>query len=236
MKKSISSIIIAALILASCGEKNQKVTITTASDSLSYAIGTDIGKSFERSKLDSLNIDLVAKGMKNYLAKDSSVMNEETVNKILAAFSKKRREAAEKERTEKLKIQYKDNLEAGEKFLAENAKKEGVITLPDGLQYKIIKEGTGNTPKATDKVQVDYEGRLIDGTVFDSSYERGEPAEFNVTGVIKGWTEALQLMKEGSVWELYIPYDLAYGSRQAGKDIKPFSTLIFKVKLHKIVK
>ncbi len=127
-------------------------------------------------------------------------------------------------------------VDEGKKFLAENAKKEGIVTLPSGLQYKIITEGTGNIPTASDKVKVNYEGTLINGTKFDSSYDRGQPAEFGVTQVIKGWTEALQLMKEGSVWMLYIPSDLAYGSRQAGKEIKPFSTLIFKVELLSIVK
>lgn len=131
---------------------------------------------------------------------------------------------------------YGPNRTAGEKFLEENKKKEGVITLPSGLQYKIITAGTGETPKATDKVSVDYEGTLIDGTVFDSSYKRGKAAEFGVTQVIAGWTEALQLMPVGSKWELYIPYQLAYGDRETGKEIKPYSALIFTVELKDIVK
>ena len=130
---------------------------------------------------------------------------------------------------------YGANRTAGREFLAENAKKEGVITLPSGLQYKVLVQGTGEVPQQSDKVKVNYEGRLLDGTVFDSSYERGQAAEFTPTQVIKGWTEALTMMPVGSKWQLYIPYELAYGSRDTGK-IKPFSMLIFDVELLEIVK
>jgi FKBP-type peptidyl-prolyl cis-trans isomerase FklB len=123
------------------------------------------------------------------------------------------------------------NKVAGEKFLAENAKKEGVKTLAGGVQYKVIKEGNGAIPADTSRVKVNYEGRLLDGTVFDSSYKRGEPAEFRCNQVIKGWTEALVHMPAGSVWEVYVPQELAYGPRQQGNDIKPFSMLIFKIEL-----
>ena len=168
------------------------------------------------------------------MAKDTSIFNKKTVNQIIKTFSIKKREEAATKREAELKAKYKNNLEAGQKFLAENAKKEGIITTESGLQYKILKEGTGKTPVATDKVRVNYEGTLIDGTKFDSSYDRKEPAEFYVNRVIRGWTEALQLMKEGSKYELYIPYELAYGNRETG-DIKPFSALIFKVELLKIL-
>ena len=127
--------------------------------------------------------------------------------------------------------EYGPNKAAGEKFLAENAKKEGVKTLEGGLQYKVIKEGNGAIPADTSRVKVHYEGRTIDGKVFDSSYKRGEPTEFRCNQVIKGWTEALVHMPAGSVWEVYIPQELAYGSRQQGQDIKPFSMLIFKIEL-----
>ena len=130
---------------------------------------------------------------------------------------------------------YGANRDAGRQFLADNAKKDDVITLPSGLQYKVLKKGEGEVPLMTDKVKVHYEGRLIDGTVFDSSYERGEPSEFTPSQVIKGWTEALTMMPVGSKWQLYIPYELAYGDRDAGK-IKPFSMLIFDVELLDIVK
>ncbi|NOZ34342.1 MAG: FKBP-type peptidyl-prolyl cis-trans isomerase [Chlorobi bacterium] len=203
-------------------------------DSLSYAIGNDIGKSFERSELDSLNINYVAKGIKDHFAKDTSIFNEKEINKILMNFSIKKRTEAEAKQKAENKVKYKDNLEAGKKFLADNANKDGVITTKSGLQYKVLKKGSGKTPTISDKVRVNYEGKLLDGTVFDSSYKRKKPAEFGVTQVIKGWTEALQLMKEGSEYELYVPYDLAYGDRAAGS-IKPFSTLIFKVKLIKVL-
>ena len=133
-------------------------------------------------------------------------------------------------KAKELEKTYGSNKEAGEKFLAENAKKEGVQTTPSGLQYKVIKEGTGAMPKDTSLVKVHYEGKTIDGKVFDSSYKRNEPADFRANQVIKGWTDALVHMPAGSVWEVYIPQDLAYGEREQG-DIKPFSTLIFKIEL-----
>jgi len=125
-------------------------------------------------------------------------------------------------------------IEEGRKFLAENGKKPGVITTASGLQYEVLTAGTGETPKLTDKVTTHYKGTLINGKQFDSSYDRGEPATFPVSGVIKGWTEALQLMKVGDKWKLYIPYDLAYGERGAGRDIPPYSTLIFEIELLKV--
>ena len=130
-----------------------------------------------------------------------------------------------------LAVKYADNKAAGEKFLAENKAKEGVVTTPSGLQYKIITKGNGAVPADSSKVKVNYKGTLIDGTEFDSSYKRNEPATFRANQVIKGWTEALTMMPVGSKWELYIPYDLAYGSRETGSQIKPFSTLIFEVEL-----
>lgn len=125
--------------------------------------------------------------------------------------------------------------QAGEEFLRENAQKEGVVTLPSGLQYLILTEGTGSQPKATDSVRCHYEGRLTDGTVFDSSYRRGEPADFPLNGVIKGWTEGVQLMKEGSKFRFFIPYQLAYGTQGAGNSIPPYATLIFDVELIKVL-
>lgn len=163
---------------------------------------------------DSIADDLFFRGFEDALVGDTTIF---TVKNAQAVFKQKQ------EQSQKA---------PGEAFLAENAKKEGVVVLPSGLQYKILKQGDGKIPQATDKVKVHYEGRLIDGTVFDSSKRHGDkPAEFGVTNVIKGWTEALLLMPVGSKWQLYIPYNLAYGERGTGRDIKPYSALVFDVEL-----
>lgn len=154
---------------------------------------------------------------------------------LVEAVSQKAAKVKEAQAAEELKAQYATQIAEGDKFLAENKTKDGVVTLPSGLQYKIITQGTGEIPTATDRVTVHYKGTLLDGTVFDSSIDRGEPTTFGVTQVIKGWTEALQLMPVGSKWMLYIPYDLAYGSRDQGA-IQPFSNLIFEVDLMNIEK
>lgn len=178
---------------------------------------------------DSILSDLFYRGFADALLKDTTVF---TTTKAEDYFTAKQK-ADKAIREEKL---YGVHRDAGKKFLEENAHKEGVITLPSGLQYKVLKEGTGEVPTESDKVKVHYEGRLLDGTVFDSSYARNEPSEFTPTRVIKGWTEALTLMPVGSKWQLYIPYELAYGERGAGKDIPPYSMLIFDVELLEIVK
>jgi len=162
-----------------------------------------------------------------------ALMQDTTLFKVsnAATFFKEKMENNMKARDEK---RYGANRDAGKQFLAENARKDSVITLPSGLQYKVLVKGNGKVPQLTDKVKVHYEGRLLDGTVFDSSYKRGEPSELTPKQVIKGWTEALTMMPEGSKWQLYIPYDLAYGDREAGQ-IKPYSMLIFDVELIEIV-
>ena len=175
-------------------------------------------KEFEDSP-DSISADLFYRGQ---------LLQE----KAESYFTEKQR-ADKAARDEKL---YGANRDAGRKFLEENAKKDSVITLPSGLQYKVLVKGNGEVPLANDKVKVNYEGRLIDGTVFDSSYKRGEPTEFTPNQVIMGWKEALTMMPVGSKWQLYIPYELAYGERGAGGDIKPYSMLIFDVELVDIVK
>ena len=185
-------------------------------------------KEFENTP-DSILADLFYRGFTDALMKDTTVF---TQNKAEDYFTAKQ-QADKAIREETL---YGANRDAGKKFLEENAQKEGVITLPSGLQYKVLVKGEGEVPTRSDKVKVHYEGRLLDGTVFDSSYKRNEPSEFTPTQVIKGWTEALTMMPVGSKWQLYIPYELAYGERGAGEDIKPYSTLIFDVELLDIVK
>jgi len=237
MKKIGLLLVAIAIIFASCkNEESKNVEIKTFNDSLSYAIGNDIAKSFERSEIDSINVDILAKAMKERMTKsETPKLDSATIADVLMKFQMKMRAEQEAKMLAKNKEKYKDVLEAGEKFLAENKTKEGVITTESGLQYKVIKEGTGATPTEADKVKVHYEGKLLDGTVFDSSYERKEPLEFRVKGVIPGWTEVLQLMKEGSIYEVYIPYNLAYGERGNGS-IKPFSMLTFKIELLKVIK
>ncbi len=205
-------------------QKVKNIKLKTHIDSLSYAFGISIADNLKTQKIENINPQAIGRAFQDYYNKEPKI-SADAANKMI----QKHFEDIEAQKHQEI-------INKGKKFLAENAKKEGVIKLPDGLQYKIIKKGTGNIPTVSDKVKVNYEGTLIDGTKFDSSYDRGQPVEFAVTQVIKGWTEALQLMKEGSVWMLYIPYNLAYGSRAAGKIIKPFSTLIFKVELLSIVK
>ena len=193
-------------------------------DKVSYSIGMQIGFNLGRQKVD-INPDILAAGIKDALASKPQLTPDQ-VKDVMAQFEKdmeqKQKELGEKNKTE------------GAKFLEENKKKPDVKTTASGLQYKLIKEGTGAQPKATDMVTVNYRGTLLDGTEFDSSYKRGQPATFPVNGVIKGWTEALQLMKQGSKYQLFIPANLAYGERAMGPDIGPNSTLIFEVELQDI--
>lgn len=211
--------------LLSCeGQKGKSsVSLKTNSDSVSYSIGVSIGANMKKDGLDSLDLEIMKQAMRSAMNDDSLLidahMSQSVIQAYLAGKQKQKGEAG---------------LQIGKAFLAENKKKQGVIELPDGLQYTVIKEGTGLTPTANDTVSVHYHGTLIDGTVFDSSVDRGEPAEFPVGAVIKGWTEALQLMKVGSKYKLFIPSDLAYGDRAAGPKIGPNSTLIFEVELLKI--
>jgi len=202
----------------------------------SVAQNSDTDMSVEKNKLSySLGV-LMAQNLKSLDADVDPTVLAEAINDVLKGNDLKV-EAAEAQQffQEFSKAQsakkFEKNKSEGETFLAENAKKEGVVVLPSGLQYKVITDGTGAKPAATDKVTVHYHGTLIDGTVFDSSVDRGTPASFPVNGVIKGWVEALQLMPTGSKWQLYIPSDLAYGERGAGGDIGPFATLIFDVEL-----
>ena len=194
-------------------------------DKISYAIGMNVGKNLQRSSID-VDPAIVTKGIQDTLA-GKTLMTEAEAQTVLTQLQADMR----KKQEEKAQQAGEANQKEGETFLAANKAKTGVVTLPSGLQYKILKEGTGSKPAATDSVVCHYRGTLINGTEFDSSYKRGEPATFPVNGVIKGWTEALQLMPVGSKWQLFIPPDLAYGPRGAGADIGPNATLIFEVEL-----
>jgi len=195
-------------------------------EKISYSIGMDIGGNLKRGSVE-VDPDMLAKGLKDSYNGDNTLLTEDQARQAIEDFQKTLM-AKKAETMQKLSEKNKAD---GEKFLAENAKKEGVKSLPSGLQYKEITPGMGKSPKATDTVTVHYKGTLIEGTEFDSSYKRGEPATFPVSGVIAGWTEALQLMKEGAKWQLFIPPNLAYGERGAGPDIGPNATLIFEVEL-----
>ena len=196
-------------------------------DKLSYALGLGIGRQLSQMGAADLNIDDFTQAVKDMIdGKEPQVATAEA-QQIVEDFFRKQEERQRAEAAEK----YKGAKSEGEKYLSENAKKEGVVTLPSGLQYQVLKEGNGKSPKATDKVVCHYEGMLIDGTMFDSSVQRGEPATFPLNGVIAGWTEGLQLMKEGAKYRFFIPYQLGYGERGAGASIPPFATLVFDVEL-----
>ncbi|MBP7450499.1 MAG: FKBP-type peptidyl-prolyl cis-trans isomerase [Flavobacteriales bacterium] len=201
-------------------------------DSVSYAIGADIGANFKRGKLDSVNIDAMALGLRHGLD-SNTMMDQASLEQVVQGYMMKLQER----RMAEEQVKGEENRVAGEAFLAENGKKPGVTTTESGLQYEVITMGKGAKPLASDQVKVHYTGTLIDGTKFDSSVDRGEPATFPVGGVIRGWVEAIQLMPVGSKWKLYIPSDLAYGpSGGPGGTIPGNSTLIFEVELLDIVK
>ena len=202
----------------------------TEMDKVSYIIGTQMAGNLKKAEID-VNFELLVLGIKDALAGPKLALSQADMTKTYNAWQQQMRaKQAAKQAKETA-----ENLAAGTAFLEANKAKEGVKVLPSGLQYKVVKEGTGNTPVSTDKVKTHYRGTLINGTEFDSSYKRNKPAEFPVTGVIKGWTEALQLMKEGGKWELYIPANLAYGQR-GRPSIPANSTLIFEIELLEIVK
>jgi FKBP-type peptidyl-prolyl cis-trans isomerase FklB len=224
MKLPVLVISIFLIVHPVCAEED--AVLKTEKDRWSYAVGMDLVKNMKRQPVE-LNFEVIIRAMQDALAGGKTLLNEQQYRETMTAF---RQEMTQKQKAYVKELAGKNKKE-GDSFLAENAKKEGVITLPSGLQYKEIKAGTGNTPVSSDTVSVHYRGTLIDGTEFDSSYSRGKPASFGVTRVIRGWTEALQLMKEGAKWQLFIPPDLAYGERGAGRNIGPNETLIFEVEL-----
>ncbi len=233
-----TKIILAVLIIAalmSCQKQTPlkkigKSDLKTFNDSVSYSIGLDIGRRLSAQKIDIVPT-VFLQGMIDSKNDSLSLLTKQEIRGVLRRFQKVMRDKqikAQKELAEKNKAE-------GEKFLAENKKKPGVITLPNGIQYKVIKSGNGKSPTINDKVEVNYRGKFINGTEFDNSYKRGKPLTTKVTGVIKGWTEILQKMKEGDEWEVYIPSELAYGKSGKGR-IAPNTTLIFDINLLKVIK
>ncbi len=192
-------------------------------DQFSYSLGVVLAQNLTNQGINDFNPSDLAEGLKDVVKNNSLKIDAKEADQIIQNYLRKN-----------ASIQHEAVIKAGQKFLADNAKRSDVVVLESGLQYEVLREGIGSNPKPTDKVTTHYHGTLIDGTIFDSSVDRGEPATFPVNGVIAGWVEALQLMKPGSKFRLYVPYNLAYGEQGAGQLIKPFSTLIFEVELLKI--
>jgi len=220
-------VVFGIMLVASTALAAENLELKTPKDKASYAIGMDMGKSLKKNEVD-VNPDALAKALKDVLTNQKTQLTDQEAGTILTEMQKE----MQGKRQEKMKAMGEKNKTDGEAFLAENMKKEGVKTLPSGLQYKVITEGKGKSPSATDTVTVQYTGKFIDGTEFDSSFKRGQAATFALNSVIKGWTEALQLMKEGSKWQLFIPSNIAYGETgTVGGPIGPNATLIFEVEL-----
>lgn len=223
-KASLLAIAFSASLISCNGQRGQgDVTLKNITDSVSYSIGVSIGSNMKKDNLTSLDLDILKAGMAAALKGDSLLIGQNDAQGCIQVFlQRKQQEDSE------------NNTAAGKKFLEDNKKKKGVTTTASGLQYEVMKQGNGPKPTAEDTVVTHYHGTLIDGSVFDSSVDRGQPAEFPVGAVIKGWTEALQLMNVGSKYRLVIPSELAYGERQAGPKIGPNSTLVFEVELLEI--
>ena len=193
-------------------------------EKISYALGLGIGQQLKSMNIENFDIKEFSRSIEDVMAgRDTDMTAREAQAMLSEYFQKKEKEQAE------------ENIAKGKAYLEENGKREGVITTKSGLQYEVLTEGTGKSPKATDKVRCHYEGRLTDGSVFDSSYQRGEPSDFGLNQVIAGWTEGVQLMKEGAKYRFHIPYLLGYGERGAGASIPPYATLVFDVELIKVL-
>ena len=226
MKVRIAMAMCGVIALSGASFAADAPELKTDKEKISYSIGMDIGGSLKRGSVE-VDPDLVAKGLKDSYGGGKTMLTEDQARQAIEDFQK----TLMAKQAETMKILSEKNKADGERFLAENAKKEGVKVLPSGLQYKVIAPGTGKSPTTADTVTTHYRGTLIDGTEFDSSHKRGQPATFPVSGVIPGWTEALQLMKEGAKWQLFVPPGLAYGERGAGQVIGPNATLVFEVEL-----
>ncbi|MCE1197765.1 MAG: FKBP-type peptidyl-prolyl cis-trans isomerase [Marinilabiliales bacterium] len=226
IKNLLFIVVVGVMVMASCTPTNsQQIKLKTAADSAAYAIGIDLGHNIKKNLPEApggkdLNLEIILQAFSTVMKGDSGMIPSAKAGAITQAYF--------------MKAQSMDGLknkEAGKKFLEENGKKKGVVTTASGLQYEILKEGNGPKPTAENTVKVHYHGTTIDGKVFDSSVNRGEPVTFGLGQVIKGWTEALQLMPVGSKWKIYIPSELGYGEQSAGPNIKPNSVLIFEVEL-----
>ena len=224
--KVLVAAVLGIALLAGQANAVEKTVLKTEKEKVSYSIGLNIGSNFKMQSMD-IDVDALAKGIKDAIALNKPLLSQKEIQDTMTAFQKE----MEAKQQEKMKVVGDKNKKDGEAFLAANKKKDGIKTTASGLQYKVIKEGTGKKPSAKDTVTVNYRGTMIDGTEFDSSYKRGEATSFPVDQVIPGWTEALQLMKVGSKYELFIPSNIAYGERGAGPQIGPNATLIFEVEL-----
>jgi FKBP-type peptidyl-prolyl cis-trans isomerase FklB len=231
MKTSLIKVLVISAMAIGTSGALAETKLSSEKDKISYMIGYQIGSNFKRDGLE-VDLNMVLNGMKEASTGVASPLSAEESQKLMTDLQKNLQAKAET----KQKADGEKNAKEGKAFLEENAKKKDIIKLPSGMQYKELTAGKGDSPKATDTVKTHYRGTLINGTEFDSSYKRGQPATFPVTGVIKGWTEALQLMKPGAKWQLFIPSELAYGEGGAGESIGPNSTLIFEVELLSIEK
>jgi FKBP-type peptidyl-prolyl cis-trans isomerase FklB len=225
-------VVLGLFLLSSCSseKKYAAVKLKSAEDSVSYYLGLTYGSGLKQASIDSVfNSQAFIKGLTEAISKDTLPVSQFMIQTYLNEYFVELQQ-------NQLQDQYQEYIAENKVFLDDNSKRDSVVTLPSGLQYVVLREGTGNKPTSSDRIKVHYTGTLIDGTIFDSSYQRNEPAEFNVGQVIPGWVEALQLMPVGSKWRIYIPENLAYGSQAPqGSLIKPFSTLIFEVELLEIL-
>ncbi len=224
MKYALTTIL-GLVFLSSLCFAGDKLELKDQKDKESYSLGYRFGQSLKSQQLE-INLEIYTSGLKDSLGGANPLLSQEEINKAISEIQARANAARQQE----LKKMAEKNLVQGKTFMEENGKKEGIITLPSGLQYKVLQEGSGKTPKATDEVTVNYKGTLIDGTEFDNSYKRGKPATFPLDRIVSGWREALQLMKEGAKWQLFVPPLLGYGEQGAGP-IPPGSTLIFEIEL-----
>mgnify|MGYP000474708075 CR=1 FL=1 len=226
MRRWLAVLALAALLAAPALGTAEEKAAMSAREKVGYSLGADIGRMLKQQGVE-VDPQAFAKGFADAMAGGPLALKDEEIREVLQAFQQETMAKQQEHR----RAEAAANKKAADAFLAENKGKAGVVTLPSGLQYKVLTEGTGATPKETDTVTVHYRGTLLDGTEFDSSYSRGEPATFPVNGVIKGWTEALQRMRVGAKWQLFIPPELAYGERGAGRVIGPNQALVFEVEL-----